>query len=117
MMFPCHYLNPHIDNSHNGERNLYTRLNLLYYVSSDQAFEKGGNFELWDEKRTKQKTLVVHQNRLVVMETNKTTWHSVSEVTADRPRYRVLNYYFSEISPDEDKYFHVTPSRCVQSSQ
>lgn len=68
----------------------------------------GGNFELWDDTRTKQKTLVAHQNRLVVMETNKTSWHSVSKVTADRPRCCVSNYYFSEISPDGDKYFHVT---------
>lgn len=108
MMFPDDYLNPHIDNSHNAERLLYRRLNLLYYVSPDWAFENGGNFELWDDKRTKQKTLVALQNRLVVMETNKTSWHSVSKVTADRPRCCVSNYYFSEISPDGDEYFHVT---------
>ena len=108
MMFPDDYLNPHIDNSHDGERNLYRRLNLLYYVSPEWAFENGGNFELWDDKRTKQKTLVAHQNRLVVMETNKTSWHSVSKVTADRPRCCVSNYYFSETSPDGDEYFHVT---------
>jgi Rps23 Pro-64 3,4-dihydroxylase Tpa1-like proline 4-hydroxylase len=108
MMFPNDYLNPHIDNSHNSERNLYRRLNLLYYVSPDWDLENGGNFELWDDNRTKQKTLVAHQNRLVVMETNKTSWHSVSKVTTDRPRCCVSNYYFSEISPHENEYFHVT---------
>lgn len=42
------------------------------------------------------------------METNKTSWHSVSKVKTDRPRCCVSNYYFSETSPDGDKYFHVT---------
>ncbi len=32
MMFPGDYLNPHIDNSHDGDRERYRRLNLLYYV-------------------------------------------------------------------------------------
>ena len=108
MMFPNDYLNPHIDNSHDGERSKYRRLNLLYYVSPDWSFENGGNFELWNEKRTIPKTIISHQNRLVVMETNKTSWHSVSKVNAERPRCCVSNYYFSEISPDGDEYFHVT---------
>ena len=108
MMFPNDYLNPHIDNSHDGERSKYRRLNLLYYVSPDWSFDNGGNFELWNEARTIPKTIISHQNRLVVMETNKTSWHSVSRVNAERPRCCVSNYYFSEVSPDGDKYFHVT---------
>ena len=108
MMFPNDYLNPHIDNSHDGERSKYRRLNLLYYVSPDWSFDNGGNFELWNEERTIPKTIISHQNRLVVMETNKTSWHSVSKVNAERPRCCVSNYYFSEISPDGDEYFHVT---------
>jgi Rps23 Pro-64 3,4-dihydroxylase Tpa1-like proline 4-hydroxylase len=108
MMFPGDFLNPHIDNSHDGERKRYRRLNLLYYVSPDWKIENGGNFELWDDERINQKTLTALTNRLVVMETNKISWHSVSPVTADRPRCCVSNYYFSEISPDETDYFHVT---------
>lgn len=108
MMFPDDYLNPHIDNSHDSERSRFRRMNLLYYVSPDWAFEKGGNFELWDAERIKPKTIIARQNRLVVMETNKTSWHSVSKVTADRPRCCVSNYYFSKNSPDGDQYFHVT---------
>jgi len=108
MMFPTDYLNPHIDNSHDSERSKYRRLNLLYYVSPDWSFDNGGNFELWNEERTIPKTIISHQNRLVVMETNKTSWHSVSKVNAERPRCCVSNYYFSEISPDGDEYFHVT---------
>ena len=108
MMFPNDYLNPHIDNSHDGERKRYRRLNLLYYVSPNWAIENGGNFELWDDNKMKPKTIVSHENRLIVMETNKTSWHSVSKVTTDRPRCCVSNYYFSKISPNGDDYFHVT---------
>ena len=108
MMFPGDFLNPHIDNSHDGERERYRRLNLLYYVSPNWKLDYGGNFELWNAERTTPKTLIALTNRLVVMETNKTSWHSVSQVKMDRPRCCVSNYYFSKVSPDETEYFHVT---------
>jgi Rps23 Pro-64 3,4-dihydroxylase Tpa1-like proline 4-hydroxylase len=108
MMFPGDFLNPHIDNSHDSDRQRYRRLNLLYYVSPDWKIENGGNFELWDEERVSQKTLTALTNRLVVMETNKKSWHSVSQVQVDKPRCCVSNYYFSAISPDSTDYFHVT---------
>jgi hypothetical protein len=42
------------------------------------------------------------------METNKSSWHSVSPLVAQVPRCCVSNYYFSAISPDTTEYFHVT---------
>jgi Rps23 Pro-64 3,4-dihydroxylase Tpa1-like proline 4-hydroxylase len=108
MMVKGDFLNPHIDNSHDAKRQRYRRLNLLYYVSPDWTLENGGNFELWDEKRVAQKTLVSRVNRLVVMETTKASWHSVSPVVADKPRCCISNYYFSTVSPDEGDYYHVT---------
>jgi Rps23 Pro-64 3,4-dihydroxylase Tpa1-like proline 4-hydroxylase len=102
------FLNPHIDNSHDAKRKRYRRLNLLCYVSPDWKLENGGNFELWDEKRVVPRTLVSRSNRLVVMETTKTSWHSVSPVVADKSRCCISNYYFSTISPDESDYYHVT---------
>jgi Rps23 Pro-64 3,4-dihydroxylase Tpa1-like proline 4-hydroxylase len=108
MMFKDDFLNPHIDNSHNGDRSLYRRLNFLYYVSPDWKIDNGGNFEMWDSSVTKQKTVLAKFNRLLVMETNKTSWHSVSKVTAENPRCCVSTYVFSEKSPDNTDYFHVT---------
>ena len=108
MMFKGDFLNPHIDNSHGADRELYRRLNLLYYVAPDWSLEHGGNFELWNEGVTQQKTVVSSFNRLVVMETNKASWHSVSGVVSDAVRCCVSNYYFSKQSPDETEYFHVT---------
>lgn len=108
MMTEGDFLNPHIDNSHDAQREMYRRLNLLYYVSPDWQVENGGNFELWDPAIKQQKTILSKFNRLVVMETNKASWHSVSPITADDVRCCVSNYYFSKISADESEYFHVT---------
>lgn len=108
MMFQGDFLNPHIDNSHDAARDLYRRLNLLYYVSPDWKLENGGNFELWDDSRAAPKTIVSAANRLVVMETNKSSWHSVSKVLTEQPRCCVSSYYFSKVSPDATTYFHVT---------
>jgi Rps23 Pro-64 3,4-dihydroxylase Tpa1-like proline 4-hydroxylase len=108
MMFKGDFLNPHIDNSHDGERRRYRRLNLLYYVSPDWNIANGGNLELWDDDIRNNVTLISAANRLVVMETNRHSWHSVSPIVSDVPRCCVSNYYFSAVSPDESDYFHVT---------
>jgi Rps23 Pro-64 3,4-dihydroxylase Tpa1-like proline 4-hydroxylase len=108
MMFKGDFLNPHLDNSHGADRNLYRRLNLLYYVSPGWSLENGGNLELWDEGVKAQQTITAQFNRLVVMETNKHSWHSVSPVTSEAVRCCVSTYYFSPESPDQTAYFHVT---------
>lgn len=108
MMFKGDFLNPHIDNSHDGTRRLYRRMNFLYYVSPQWTLENGGNFELWDQSVRTSETIVSRFNRLLVMETNKTSWHAVSPVKAVEPRCCVSTYVFSENSPDETDYFHVT---------
>ena len=104
------FLNPHIDNSHNISRNRYRRLNLLYYITPDWDISNGGNFELWDNNVKNTKTITSKFNRLIIMETNKTSWHSVSKVEVDKIRCCVSNYYFSKKSPNINakEYFHVT---------
>ncbi len=112
MMAKGHFLNPHLDNSHDKERQRYRVLNLLFYVSPEWLFENGGNLELWpDGPKGKQITVVSKFNRLVVMITNTKAWHSVSTVCADRQRYCISNYYFSAIPAEEREYFHVTTFR------
>jgi Rps23 Pro-64 3,4-dihydroxylase Tpa1-like proline 4-hydroxylase len=108
MMARNDFLNPHIDNSHNGSRTRYRRLNLLYYVTPDWELEFGGNLELWDDDVTIPTTIHSRFNRLVVMETARETWHSVSPVRVDKVRCCVSNYYFSASSPDGHEYFHAT---------
>lgn len=107
-----HYLHPHLDNSHDMERARYRVLNLLYYCSPGWQEEAGGNFELWPQGPSKP-PLTIHSrfNRLLVIATNRSSWHSVSKVSADASRLCVSNYYFSKQSPEGEDYFHVTSFR------
>lgn len=107
-MIKGHYLGPHIDNSHDGTRNYYRTLNLLYYVTPNWSLENGGNLELWDEHVRKNATIVSHFNRMAIMETTPASWHSVSEIRVDGVRKCVSNYYFSPSSPTGSEYFNVT---------
>lgn len=112
LMAKENYLNPHLDNSHDLERKNYRALNLLYYVTPDWKEEYGGNLELWDEGPGKPgRTIHSRFNRLVVMATGKTSWHSVSPVRHDGVRTCVSNYYFSPDAPGGRDYFHVTSFR------
>jgi Rps23 Pro-64 3,4-dihydroxylase Tpa1-like proline 4-hydroxylase len=103
-----HFLNPHIDNSHDASRQYYRTLNLLYYVTPDWACENGGNLQLWDKKVHRSVTLHSKFNRLILMETNPSSWHSVNKVEVDKVRCCVSNYYFSRNSPTGQEYFNIT---------
>jgi len=103
-----HFLNPHIDNSHDGEQKNYRVLNLLYYVTPNWKAENGGNLELWDEKVTKATEIPSLFNRLVLMSTNEKSWHSVNQVKAEGTRRCISNYYFSPHSPNGRETSHVT---------
>jgi len=112
LMAKDNFLNPHLDNSHDKNRELYRVLNLLYYVTPHWASENGGNLELWDEGPTgKQREITSHFNRLALMATHEKSWHSVSQVNVDRSRCCVSNYYFSEKPLEDHEYFHVTSFR------
>lgn len=109
MMRENDFLDPHIDNSHDQSRKYYRRLNLLYYVTPDWKLENGGNLELWDIGVRTPVSIESKFNRLVLMETHKFSWHSVSKVKKTNSfRKCVSNYYFSEESPSGDIYYHVT---------
>ncbi|WP_118974067.1 2OG-Fe(II) oxygenase [Taibaiella koreensis] len=109
LMSQGNFLNPHLDNSHDNDRERYRVLNLLYYISPDWKLENGGNLELWDGGvQGDPRTIVSQFNRLVLMITNQSSYHSVSKVVADGKRCCVSNYYFSHLPADNESYFHVT---------
>lgn len=103
-----HFLQPHLDNSHDGDQKNYRVLNLLYYITPDWKAENGGNLELWDEDVTAPIEIPSLFNRLVLMSTNDKSWHSVNEVKADSRRCCISNYYFSPHSPNGYETTHVT---------
>jgi Rps23 Pro-64 3,4-dihydroxylase Tpa1-like proline 4-hydroxylase len=106
------YLRPHLDNSHDKRRERYRVLNLLYYVTPGWQADFGGSLQLWDEgPRGEPRTIPSRFNSLVIMLTNKASWHSVNEVRHDGRRCCVSNYYFSRTSPEAVDYFHATSFR------
>jgi Rps23 Pro-64 3,4-dihydroxylase Tpa1-like proline 4-hydroxylase len=112
MMVKGSFLNPHLDNSHDAKQKRYRVLNSLYYVTPDWRDEHGGNLELWDQgPGGKQRTIVSRFNRLVLMATDRSSWHSVSPVAHDGRRTCVSNYYFREQPLGSDAYFHATSFR------
>ncbi|HQU42514.1 MAG TPA: 2OG-Fe(II) oxygenase, partial [Pirellulales bacterium] len=102
------FLNPHLDNSHDGDQTKYRAVNLLYYLSPGWALDHGGNLELWDRSVREPTSVLSAFNRLVLMKTDGLSWHSVTRVTTHQPRWCASNYYFSPRSPDESAYRHVT---------
>ena len=103
-----HFLNPHIDNSHDADKKKYRRFNILFYIAPDIQESDGGNLELWDQKVKKPFKIASKFNRLVVMETNKYSWHSVDPVCKNIHRCCVSSYFFSKSSPEDFEYYHVT---------
>ncbi|PIX15535.1 MAG: 2OG-Fe(II) oxygenase, partial [Flavobacteriaceae bacterium CG_4_8_14_3_um_filter_31_8] len=112
LMKKDNFLNPHLDNSHDKDRNRWRVLNLLYYVTPDWKVENGGNLELWP-KGLKHKQITVESkfNRLVVMATHQKSWHSVTKVVVNEVRCCVSNYYFSEQPLLVSDSFHITTFR------
>ncbi len=109
LMSEGNFLNPHLDNSHDNDRENYRVLNLLYYVSAEWKLENGGNLELWDHGvKNEPRTIVSKFNRLALMITNKSSYHSVSKVVVNKKRCCISNYYFSKVPADKNNYFHVT---------
>jgi Rps23 Pro-64 3,4-dihydroxylase Tpa1-like proline 4-hydroxylase len=112
VMGPGHFLNPHVDNSHDKFRRRYRVLNLLFYVSPNWSESHGGNLELWPDGPEGNPLLIESRfNRLVIMVTHQGSWHSVSRSVSSENRCCVSNYYFSEEPVGASAYFHVTSFR------
>lgn len=106
------FLNPHLDNSHDKERERWRVLNLLYYVTPNWKEENGGNLELWPQGlKNQQITIESKFNRLVIMATHNKSLHSVSPVVVNNKRCCVSNYYFSNAPLEGNDTFHVTSFR------
>lgn len=112
MMSQDNFLNPHLDNSHDKDRNHWRVFNLLYYVTPEWEKTYGGNLEVWPDGVSGEPITITSKfNRLAVMATHNKSWHSVSKVEVDKVRCCVSNYYFSEVPLSQTDSFHVTSFR------
>lgn len=112
LMKKNNFLTPHLDNSHDKDRNQWRVFNLLYYITPNWQLENGGNLELYPHGLNKKPITIVSKfNRLAVMATHKSSWHSVSKVKVNSIRCCVSNYYFSDKPLLNTDTFHVTTFR------
>jgi len=112
LMKKDNFLNPHLDNSHDANRDRWRVLNLLYYVTPNWEKENGGHLELWPNGPKETPVIIESKfNRLIVMATHQTSWHSVNKVTVDASRCCISNYFFSDNALKERDKFHVTKFR------
>ncbi len=112
LMAKDNFLNPHLDNSHDAERERWRVLNLLYYVTPDWHADNGGHLEVWPDGPKKEPVVIESKfNRLAIMATHDTSWHSVNKVQVDRSRCCISNYYFSDTPLKDTDRFHVTKFR------
>ena len=107
-MGPGDFLQPHLDNSHDGDGIRYRALNVLFYLTPDWRDDEGGALELWDEGVERALPLAPRFGRMVVMATDAHSWHSVARVRSQRERRCVSNYYFTREAPGGWPYRHVT---------
>lgn len=76
------------------------------------CLEKGGNLELWPRgPRHTPITVESRFNRLALMMTHPTSWHSVSQHKSMENRCCLSNYYFSASPVGGRSYYHVTQFR------
>jgi Rps23 Pro-64 3,4-dihydroxylase Tpa1-like proline 4-hydroxylase len=105
------FLNPHLDNSHDGDQRNYRVLNLLFYVTPHWTLQNGGNLELWTSALDQPVVVESRFNRLVVMATSDQSWHSVQPVVACGARVCLSNYYFAPEPAADHAYRNVTSFR------
>lgn len=112
-----HFLNPHVDRSHDPLRTNQQVLSLLYYVTPDLRLVDGGHLELWHNGPEAEPTTILSKfNRLVIMATHGSAWHSVSPVRSARQRCCVWTYYHAPYSlqPQNDNHLPVFRGRPEQ---
>ena len=112
LMKKNNFLSPHLDNSHDKDRDQWRVLNLLFYVTPNWQNSNGGNLELWPNGLKGNPTNITSKfNRLVVMSTHQHSWHSVNKVNSNEIRCCVSNYYFSKTPLLVTDRFHITTFR------
>jgi Rps23 Pro-64 3,4-dihydroxylase Tpa1-like proline 4-hydroxylase len=101
-----HFVNPHLDGSHDSDGN-YQVMSVLYYMTKDLRLSDGGHLELWHYGPQADHTTILSKcNRLVVIASHQGSWHSVSQIRTNRSRFCIYSYYHAPQSVLGKQYVH-----------
>lgn len=104
--------NPHLEASHNPERDRYCVLKAIYYLSPDWRLADGGQLELWEDGVEGLPTVTLAKfNRLTLVAMHDHSWHSVNRVLCRRPRRALIHTYYAPKPLTDHAYKH---ERCFR---
>lgn len=98
---PGSKLKVHTDFNFNSDLNLYRSINLLFYVSNDWNYKKGGYLELYDENLKNKVSIPPISNSCVVFAPNSRTFHGVSEIRENFYRKSLSIWFYTKL-PQRD---------------
>lgn len=105
------FLDIHADFNIHPATRLYRRLNLLLFLNEDWQDSWGGRLELWDQGKTKGRTVAPLAGRAVVFETTDKSFHGHPQpldCPAGRSRRSIALYYYSAEPGDVNPHEHST---------
>lgn len=96
------FLDVHADLGLHPRLHLFRRLNVLLYLNHNYRNDLGGRLEFWNETMTKREADIAPiANRLVIFETNATSFHGHPEPWRHMiPRQSLALYYFTAKQPN-----------------
>lgn len=101
LSLPGQELDPHLDFNLHPQRNWRRRVNVLLYLNPGWAESHGGGLELHRDPRNPadDETAAIPPlaNRLVIFETNDSSWHGHGPIAA-APRRSVAVYFYTDAS-------------------
>lgn len=105
-------LDVHADFNYLKKLDLYRRVNVLLYLNTDWQSKYNGYLELWNKDMTKcVASIAPTLNRLVVFETNKTSYHGHPDrlnVPSQVTRKSIALYYYTALPAEGESYDRIT---------
>jgi Rps23 Pro-64 3,4-dihydroxylase Tpa1-like proline 4-hydroxylase len=106
------HLDVHVDFNFIPEKQLYRRVNILFYFNKDWKEEYGGYLDVWDkEVKERHGYFSPAFNRACGFATGKYSWHGVTPVTCPPEMMRrsfAVYYYTKEVPADWEGTAHST---------
>ena len=103
------YLKKHIDSPYkDSARNLFRRINTIFYLNSNWNDSYNGNLEIWDDDKKLEPLFSIKPviNRLIIFETSSFSWHGHTkplQCPEGMTRKSIAQFYYSQDNGMQNK--------------